>query len=151
MLGVDLLDGSGLSEDTTLTCQLLTDVLLAAGPTSSFAQGLSIGGVRGSLVTRHVDTPATGNVFAKTGTLNDVTALSGYVTSPREAGTTLTFSYVVNGELAGQDERIRGLQEPFVEQLATYPAGAPLGELSPLAPVVNELPEADRPSSDTGD
>ncbi len=151
MLGVNLLDGSGLSEDTTLTCQLLTDVLLAAGPTSSFAQGLSIGGVRGSLSTRYVDTPATGNVYAKTGTLNDVTALSGYVTSPREAGTTLTFAYVVNGELAGQDERIRALQEPFVEQLATYPAGTPLADLSPIAPIVNELPEADSPTSDTGD
>lgn len=149
MEGVDLRDGSGLSEDTTVTCNLLTEVLLTAGIESPLAQGLSIGGVRGSLITRHLTSSANGNVFAKTGTLNDVTALSGYVTSPAEPGTTLTFAYVVNGELAGQDERIRGLQEPFVDQLATYPAGASIDVLSPLAPTVNPFPDTS-PESDSG-
>ncbi len=143
MSGVTLFDGSGLSEETTLTCQLLTDVLLDAGPTSPFAQGLSIGGVRGSLLTRHLASAATGQVFAKTGTLNDVTALSGYVLSPVEPGTTLSFAYVVNGQLAGQDDRIRRLQEPFVDQLATYPAGPSLETISPRAPSTNALPESE--------
>jgi D-alanyl-D-alanine carboxypeptidase/D-alanyl-D-alanine-endopeptidase (penicillin-binding protein 4) len=133
--GVNITDGSGLSEDTTVTCQLLTDVLLDAGPNSVLANSLSIGGVRGSLIGRHLDSPATDAVYAKTGTLNNVTALSGYVYSPVEPGTTLTFAYVVNGELAGQDERIRALQEPFVDQLATYPAGPPIAELGPLPPI----------------
>ncbi len=141
MNGVNLLDGSGLSEETTVTCQLLDEVLLAAGFDSTFALGLSIGGVRGSLVARHTETAASGQVFAKTGTLNDVTALSGYVASPVEPGTILTFAYIVNGELAGQDERIRDLQEPFVDQLATYPSGPSLADISPLAPSVNVLPE----------
>lgn len=149
MNGVDLRDGSGLSEDTTLTCDLLTAVLLSAGIDSPLAQGLSIGGVRGSLIARHVESIANGNVYAKTGTLNDVTALSGYVASPSEPGTTLTFAYVVNGELAGQDERIRGLQEPFVDALATYPAGVRIDSLMPLPPTVNPLPDTGVDPTDT--
>ncbi len=141
MDGVVLYDGSGLSEETRLTCGLLTALLTDAGIGSAFGQGLSIGGVRGSLIGRHVATAATGNVFAKTGTLNDVSALSGYVASSTDPATTLTFAYIVNGELAGQDERIRGLQEPFVEQLALYPAGGTIEQLSPFAPLVNPQPE----------
>ncbi len=134
-VGSIITDGSGLSEDTRVTCRLLDDVLDDAGAESVLAQSLSIAGVRGSLIDRHSGTPAAGTVYAKTGTLNNVTALTGYVFSPVEPGTTLTFSYVVNGELAGQDETIRALQIPFVEQLATYPAGPALTAIAPLPPV----------------
>ncbi len=134
-IGSIITDGSGLSEDTRVTCRLLDDVLDDAGPDSVFARSLSIAGVRGSLIDRHNGTAATGSVYAKTGTLNNVTALSGYVLSSTEPGTTLTFSYVANGELAGQDETIRGLQIPFVEQLVAYPAGPTLTEIGPTPPV----------------
>ncbi len=132
MTGVSIVDGSGLAETQTLTCGLLSAVLAAAGPDSAFAESLSIGGERGSLVNRHVGTPADGNVFAKTGTLNDVTALSGFVDSVVDDGTSVIFAYIVNGELAGQDQTIRALQEPFVEQLAEYPQAPSTEDLDPL-------------------
>ncbi len=140
--GTVLTDGSGLGENTRVTCRLLSSLLMAAGTDSVLADSLSIGGVRGSLIGRHVGTAATGNVYAKTGTLNNVTALSGIVHSPVEPGTSLVFAYIANGELAGQDEVLRGLQEPFVEGLATYPAGPSLASLLPLPPTAVPAPVA---------
>lgn len=144
-LGIDtagavISDGSGLAETDRVTCQLLEDLLDSAGPESAFARSLSVGGERGSLLNRHIDSPAEGHVFAKTGTLNGVTALSGYVESPLEPGTFVLFSYIANGELAGLDENLRAIQEPFVESLATYPSGPAIDELDPAAPVVSGAP-----------
>lgn len=133
--GTLLTDGSGLGEETVLTCRMLTDILITAGPESVLAQSLSIAGQRGSLAPRHTDSPANGQVYAKTGTLNDVTALSGYVYSPIEEDMDLTFSYIANGELAGQDEALRSLQEPFVDSLASYPSGPTIATLSPTEPI----------------
>ncbi len=143
MAGVSVVDGSGLAETNTLTCSLLAAILDSAGPTSVFAQSLSIGGERGSLIRRHVDTPAEGMVFAKTGTLNGVTALSGFAFSSVDPATALVFAYMVNGELAGQDEGIRGLQEPFIEDLVLYPQAPAISALSPLPtkPFTEPIPE----------
>ncbi|MEZ5229673.1 MAG: D-alanyl-D-alanine carboxypeptidase [Acidimicrobiales bacterium] len=120
MNGVNLLDGSGLSEETTLTCQLLTDVLLAAGPGSPFARRACR-----SVGSRRFDRAPRCHRCDRAGVCQDRHTQRRHGTLricvfAVEAGTTLTFAYVVNGELAGRDERIRGLQEPFVEQLATY-------------------------------
>ncbi len=132
-------DGSGLAETDRVTCRLLSDLLDVAGPESDFAQTLSIGGERGSLFRRHDGTIADGQVFAKTGTLNGVTALSGYVYSPSEDGFFVTFTYIANGELAGINEELRSYQEPFVEELATYPEGPTIDDLDP-SPVVPDGP-----------
>ena len=90
-------DGSGLSRHNLITAdatlQLLTymsrhrhaQVWLSAQP---------VAGVDGTLRTRMRNTAAAGNVRAKTGTLDNVAALSGYVTSA--AGERLVFSLIVN-------------------------------------------------------
>lgn len=132
--GVDL-DGDGVPEQDLLTCALLADVLETADPDSDFAASLSIGGERGSLLTRFEESPAAGQVAAKTGTLNDVTALSGYVESLTESETSLIFTYVVNGELAGADVDLKAIQVPFIEQLAAYPVGPTIEDLNPLEPL----------------
>ena len=124
-------DGSGLAESNRLTCRLVSDLLDQAGPDSDFARSLSIGGRRGSLLNRHLESPANGQVFAKTGTLNGVTALSGYVSSPTQPGSTVRFTYIANGELAGLNEELRSLQEPFVDGLATFPTGPTIDDLDP--------------------
>ncbi len=131
MTGAVIDDGSGLAETNRVTCRLLSDLLDHAGPESAFAQTLSIGGERGSLFRRHEGTPADGNVFAKTGTLNGVTALSGFVESPTEEGSWITFTYIANGEFAGINEELKAIQEPFVEDLADYPEGPTIDDLDP--------------------
>lgn len=146
MSGVLVVDGSGLAETNTLTCSLVAELLQDAGADSAFAGSLSIGGERGSLAQRHVDTPATGHVFAKTGTLNGVTALSGFTNSTVDE-TALVFAYIVNGELAGQDEAIRALQAPFIEQLVLYPQAPAVGLLQPLEPVANQGQGAPAPGT----
>lgn len=131
--GVVIMDGSGLSEDDRLTCGLLNEVLIVSGIDSPLAQSLSIGGERGSLAFRHVDTDADGNVFAKTGTLNPSTALSGFVISADEPDTVLTFAYISNAELVAAT--VRDVQEPFIEDLTEYPEAPPTDVLDPLEPI----------------
>lgn len=129
--GVVIEDGSGLAESNRLTCGVVAEVLERAGADSVLVESLSIGGERGSLATRHDGTPADGNVFAKTGTLNGVTALSGVVESAREDDVELIFTYIVNGDSVGLNEDLKALQIPFVEALATYPNAPLISALSP--------------------
>jgi len=131
--GIVIQDGSGLSEADRLTCALLDGLLVASSFDSPLAQSLSIGGERGSLAQRHVDTDADGNVFAKTGTLNPSTALSGFVLSADEPDTILSFAYVSNAELVAAT--VRDLQEPFIEDLTEYPEAPPTDALDPLDPI----------------
>jgi D-alanyl-D-alanine carboxypeptidase/D-alanyl-D-alanine-endopeptidase (penicillin-binding protein 4) len=90
-------DGSGLSRHNYITAngtvRLLT-YMAAHRYAAVFRDSLPIAGVDGTLRTRLRDTPAQGNVRAKTGTINAVAALSGYVTSA--AGERLVFSIILN-------------------------------------------------------
>lgn len=131
--GIVVEDGSGLAETNRVTCGLLNEILVASGIDSTLARSLSIGGERGSLALRHVDTDADGNVFAKTGTLNPSTALSGYVISADDPDTVITFAYISNAEIV--DASVRDGQEPFVEELVEYPEAPPTDELDPLDPL----------------
>ncbi len=131
--GIVIEDGSGLAETNLLTCGLLNSILVASGIDSTLAQSLSIGGERGSLALRHVDTDADGNVFAKTGTLNPSTALSGFVVSADEPDTVITFAYISNAQIV--DASVRDVQEPFVEELTEYPEAPTTDVLDPKEPI----------------
>jgi D-alanyl-D-alanine carboxypeptidase/D-alanyl-D-alanine-endopeptidase (penicillin-binding protein 4) len=61
----------------------------------AWRDSLTIGGVDGTLRNRFKGTRASGNVRGKTGTIDQVSALSGYVRTA--AGEELAFSMVVNG------------------------------------------------------
>jgi D-alanyl-D-alanine carboxypeptidase/D-alanyl-D-alanine-endopeptidase (penicillin-binding protein 4) len=60
----------------------------------AWRDSLPIGGVDGTLQNRFKNTAAERNVRAKTGTIDQVSGLSGYVTTA--AGETLVFSIIVN-------------------------------------------------------
>lgn len=107
-LGVDasqlrLTDGSGLSRGNRTTARQIGNLLRAVRRRTwfpAFNNALPLAGepdplVGGTLSARMRDTPAAGNVRAKTGSLTGVTALSGYVTDPRRR--LLTFSILFNG------------------------------------------------------
>ena len=90
-------DGSGLSRHDVVTPETLVKVLAAIRADTAFAafyHALPIAGVDGTIRTRMLGTPAQGNVRAKTGTLDMVRALSGYVTT--FDGRLLLFSILAN-------------------------------------------------------
>ena len=59
-------------------------------------------GVDGTLDHRFTNTPVKGKLWAKTGTLNEVNALSGYVNAA--SGRTVVFSILVNNHLPDSDD-----------------------------------------------
>ena len=92
-------DGSGLSRHDLITPEAIVQLYSYMAKQSRFSQAwrdsLTIGGVDGTLRNRFTGTKAAGNVRGKTGTIDQVSALSGYVTTA--GGEQLVFSIVVNG------------------------------------------------------
>ena len=77
-------NGSGLSRKSVITTQLLSDILndAARHPDAQlFTDSLSIAGIDGTMRNRFRNHPAQGQLFIKTGTLNGVRAIAGYVNS----------------------------------------------------------------------
>jgi len=110
-LGLDtknllLRDGSGMSHKNLVTANEVTKLLYAAQTKPwypAFLRAFPVAGneerlVGGTLRHRMKGTVAAGNVQAKTGALNGVTALSGYVTT--KDGEILIFSIMINNYLS---------------------------------------------------
>jgi len=117
--GWRLYDGSGLSPADRLTAQSLVSVLTHAQSQPYgwwLRNSLPVAGVSGTLRTRMRTGPAHGNARAKTGTLHDASALSGYVRSAN--GHTLVFSIVNNHEPTLDIPRAHALQDRLVQALA---------------------------------
>jgi D-alanyl-D-alanine carboxypeptidase/D-alanyl-D-alanine-endopeptidase (penicillin-binding protein 4) len=91
------IDGSGLDLGNRVTCNLLSAALDHQGPGSSLADDLPVAGESGTLRKRMRGTAAEGKVRAKTGTLNEVSALAGFAHSA--SGEDLTFAFIINGAL----------------------------------------------------
>jgi D-alanyl-D-alanine carboxypeptidase/D-alanyl-D-alanine-endopeptidase (penicillin-binding protein 4) len=95
MRGVVISDGSGLSAYDRLTAKaaakLLRSALSDSGISEAFVKSLPVAGVNGTLFDRMTSGPARGNVYAKTGTTDSASALSGYVRSR------YVFSILMNG------------------------------------------------------
>lgn len=95
--GYRLADGSGLSRQNQATPRALVETLRVmsyAEDKEVFFASLPVAGVSGTLSSRLRQTPAQGQVFAKTGTLRGVKALSGYMNNPQYG--MLVFSILVN-------------------------------------------------------
>jgi len=113
-------DGSGLSRHNLITPEAVVRLYTYMGRQSRFSQSwrdsLTIGGVDGTLRNRFRGTHASGNVRGKTGTIDQVSALSGYVTTA--AGEQLVFSMIVNG-VNSNPLRV-GLIDEIVVALANF-------------------------------
>jgi serine-type D-Ala-D-Ala carboxypeptidase/endopeptidase (penicillin-binding protein 4) len=93
-------DGSGLSGHDLVTPRATVRLLQYASTQPWFADwksSLPVGGVDGSLEGRFTTAPLKGRVFAKTGTLGEARALSGYVECA--SGRTVIFSIMVGNHL----------------------------------------------------
>jgi D-alanyl-D-alanine carboxypeptidase/D-alanyl-D-alanine-endopeptidase (penicillin-binding protein 4) len=91
------LDGSGLSRRDLVTPAATIQLLIYASRQpwgTAFEESLPVGGMDGSLADRFQNTPASGQVHAKTGSLSHVNALSGY--GQTAAGKRFVFSIFCN-------------------------------------------------------
>jgi len=121
--GVNLYDGSGLSHSNQLTADALVRVLVRVRGDprleAAFVDSLPVGGVDGTLQSRMTGI-ARGRVRAKTGHVDGVTALAGYIDDASEGP--IAFAFLVNGAshpraVAGLDDVCRILCTPRGESL----------------------------------
>ena len=123
-------DGSGLDRSDRATCALIAGLLDEQGATGDVARGLSIGGRTGTLLHRFQAPDLAGRILAKTGTLDGVSTLSGFVLGPPPTpGPPLTFSIMLNGlprEAVGLT-----FEDKIAALLVTYPQSLPASALAP--------------------
>jgi D-alanyl-D-alanine carboxypeptidase/D-alanyl-D-alanine-endopeptidase (penicillin-binding protein 4) len=113
-------DGSGLSRHSLITAEATVQLLTYMSrqrSASAFRDALPVAGVDGTLRNRFKGGPAAGNVRAKTGTIDMVSALSGYVTSA--AGERLVFSVIINN-VPGEASIREGYIDSIVSLLASF-------------------------------
>ena len=124
VLGVDtsalgMVDGCGVGRRNFVTARAVASLLVEMHKKPDWRvwyDSLPIAGVDGTLKGRMKGTPAAGNVHAKTGTLGQVRALSGYVTG--RSGTLYAFSLLMNN-FPGTARQAGTVQDEFVEYLAS--------------------------------
>ena len=109
-------DGSGMTPHNLVTPHAFTQLLRYARTQpwgDAYADTLPLAGVDGSLEHRFNNTPTMRRVRAKTGTLTQVTALSGYASAIN--GEEYAFSVLVNGHNIAQVNR--RLVDPIVRTI----------------------------------
>lgn len=102
-------DGSGLSGHDLVTPRATVKLLHFASGQKWFAdwkKSLPVGGEDGSLAGRFPKAPLAGHVFAKTGTLGEARALSGYLDCA--SGKTVIFSIMVDNHTPGVERGYEG-------------------------------------------
>ncbi len=130
-LGIDdgkswIYDGSGMSRHNAISAELLTRVLCKIHQDSlrypGFKATLSQPGESGTVRAYLKDKHLKGKVWAKSGTLNRVRALSGYLET--KSGKLLSFSIIVN-QYGGQTHEFYGLAQQlllaFAEEIPNPP------------------------------
>lgn len=114
-----IVNGSGLFEGNRIAprhlVKLLDYVYQQPAVRNEYLAQLAVAGVDGTLRRRMREVPA-GSVRMKTGTLNDVIALSGYVLGPGASPRVVRFSFLANG-IRGRQGAARNLADALVEAI----------------------------------
>ncbi|MCK4850281.1 MAG: D-alanyl-D-alanine carboxypeptidase/D-alanyl-D-alanine-endopeptidase [Phycisphaerae bacterium] len=114
-------DGSGLSRNNLLSPTALVAVLkyMAKHPDAeTFRNSLAVWGQSGTLKWRSSKSVLAGRVFAKTGTINGVRSLSGYLRTKR--GKLIAFSILLNEVPRKKGQRAWKLREDICRLLVNY-------------------------------
>lgn len=117
-------DGSGLSRRNKICGASLAGLLLSITKrpwAAEFASTLAIAGYDGTIRGRMKGTLAENNVRAKTGTLRNTSALSGYVTTAD--GELLAFAFISNGPNV---RGFKGSENQAAVLLANFSYGTPM-------------------------
>jgi D-alanyl-D-alanine carboxypeptidase/D-alanyl-D-alanine-endopeptidase (penicillin-binding protein 4) len=134
--GVSLVDGSGLSDASRLTCAAVLGVLGHGSATDAVGEGMPVAGATGgTLADVFVDSPLSGKLHGKTGTLNPscnpgqlgAKSLGGYV--PQEGGGAIEFVLLQNGECIANN--YKPLWDQLGQAIAPYPTGPTAEALAP--------------------
>ncbi len=119
--GTSVVDGSGISRFNQITVGAIAGILekmyFDLKNYEDFYNSLSIAGIDGTLKGRLTGTPAENNMRGKTGTLNGVTSLSGYLTSLN--GEDIIISIIFEFE-KGSWNYYRSIQDRIVETVANW-------------------------------
>lgn len=117
--GFVVYDGSGLSRHDLVSPETIVKILVAMQNDTVFYNALPIAGVDGTIRSRMKGTPAENNLHAKTGTIEFVRSLSGYVNDAD--GDRLVFSFLSNHFTTPVSEITR-VQDAVGALLAAYKA-----------------------------
>ncbi len=112
-------DGSGLSDENKVTARVLTELFarMKSRPDADlFVDSLAKGGINGTLEKRYAGYE--NHVFAKTGQIDGVRALSGYAKA--KCGQWVIFSIIYN-HIPGEVEPYEALQDEAVKLLIDRP------------------------------
>jgi D-alanyl-D-alanine carboxypeptidase/D-alanyl-D-alanine-endopeptidase (penicillin-binding protein 4) len=115
-----LYDGSGMSSADKISPRAFTRLLSYASRQpwgTAWRVTLPVAGVDGTLDNRFKDSPLKKRMWAKTGTLDEVNSLSGYLIA--DSGRTVAFSILVNGRRPGSDA-----EEQAIDRIAEAIAAA---------------------------
>jgi D-alanyl-D-alanine carboxypeptidase/D-alanyl-D-alanine-endopeptidase (penicillin-binding protein 4) len=123
--GLAAVDGSGLDRSDRATCDLLL-AALRTGASGPLAAGLAVADQTGTLEKRFTGSPVAGHIRAKTGSLDGVSALSGFA---QARTTTLAFSLVLND--LPRDALGPGVWEAVGRALVAYPNAPDPKDLGP--------------------
>jgi len=116
-----IVNGSGLTHENRISphalAQLLRGIYYDPATAPDFLTSLAIAGIDGTIASRFQGTDAVGLVRAKTGTLNGVSALSGYVGDKDDV---IVFSIFMEGFRQKRTPDARRLQVRLVQAMLRY-------------------------------
>jgi D-alanyl-D-alanine carboxypeptidase/D-alanyl-D-alanine-endopeptidase (penicillin-binding protein 4) len=116
-----IVDGSGVSRYNLTTADTIVRVLVAMSRDQAnfpvFLRSFAVAGKDGTMAQRMGATPAAGKVRAKSGTMNGISALSGYVTTG--SGEPLAFSIMIQN-YAGSSKTAMEVQDMICVLLSGF-------------------------------
>ncbi len=117
---ISIKDGSGLSRKDLISPDSFIKILRSAYKDEhikdAFIASLPVAGVDGTLKKRFKDTHLEKVLYAKTGTIDNVSALSGYAFMP--SGKKYAFSLITNNSLSPMDQ-VKKMEEELLTGLLT--------------------------------
>lgn len=125
-----IVDGSGLDSGNSVTCTALLQVLDHQPLDGPIGKGLAIAGQTGTLTDQFLGTSLVGRLHAKTGTLTNAKALTGFVTTSTG---TIEFSLVLDSQGIGAsgNPAYSALWLLLSDALGPYPMGPAVDVLQP--------------------
>lgn len=114
--GFMIRDGSGLSPSGVLTVNNLVDILFTMRRDSAFNDfyaSIPVVGITGTVQNLAKGSKAVGNVRAKSGSIANTRAFSGYFTTAN--GELMSFAFVINRYADGADRKVRRYLEEMIK------------------------------------